>query len=307
MICAQSNLSVLNFPFVFLCNNCYQLCMSAYVNFLQLASTNWLLLLLLFVIGSIFGSFFNVLIYRLPRDAFWRYRRSHCPHCEQQIPFYLNIPLVSFLLLRGRTACCQQKLAVQYPLVELSSALLVAGLFFYAPFISLDSGIGVDYNQLMRYLHATIFCCLLLVASVIDLHHMIIPDEISLTMVALTPLVVYLHPELDWQSASIGVVLGGGVIYAIAWGYQLIRGKVGMGMGDAKLLAGMGGWLGWQAVLPTLLYASLLGTLTAIILIPIGKKRYNFQSALPFGPFLALGSVIHLFFGQELQSFLKFY
>ena len=277
--------------------------MNAYVNFLQLASTNWLLLLLLFVIGGIFGSFFNVLIYRLPRETFWRYQRSHCPHCEQQIPLYLNVPIISFLLLHGRTACCQQKLSVQYPLVELSTALLVAGLYFYAPFFSLD---GIVYPQLMRYLHAVVFCCLLLVASVIDFHHMIIPDEISLTMVALTPLVVYLHPELNWQSASIGVVVGGGVVYAIAWVYQLIRGKVGMGMGDAKLLAGMGGWLGWQAVLPTLLYASLLGTLTALILLPIGKKRYNLQSALPFGPFLALGSLMHLFFRQELQFFLKF-
>lgn len=277
--------------------------MSAYVNFLQLASANWLLLSLLFVIGSILGSFFNVLIYRLPREMFWRYQRSHCPHCEQRIPYYLNIPIVSFLLLRGRTACCQQKLSVQYPLIELSSALLVAGLYFYAPFISLD---GIAYPQLIRYLHAVVFCCLLLVASVIDLHHMIIPDEISLTMVALTPLVVYLHPELDWKSAGIGVIAGGGIVYAIAWAYQLIRGKIGMGMGDAKLLAGMGGWLGWQAVLPTLLYASLLGTLTALILIPIGKKRYNLQSALPFGPFLAMGSVIHLFFGHELQVFFKF-
>ncbi len=281
--------------------------MSTYVNFIPLVMTNWPLLLLLFVIGSILGSFFNVLIYRLPRDIFWSSRRSRCPHCEQQIPLYLNIPLVSFLLLRGRTACCQQRLSLQYPLVELSSALLVAGLFFYAPFISLDGGLGIAYPQLMRYLHATSLCCLLLVASVIDLHHMIIPDEISLSMVGLTPLVVYLHPELDWQSAGIGVVLGGGVIYAIAWGYQLIRGKVGMGMGDAKLLAGIGGWLGWQAVLPTLLYASLLGMLTAMILIPIGKKRYNLQSALPFGPYLALGSVMHLFFGQELQVFFKFY
>ena len=277
--------------------------MNAYVNFLQLASTNWLLLSLLFVIGSIFGSFFNVLIYRLPRETFWRYQRSHCPHCEAQIPFYLNVPIVSFLLLRGRTACCQQKLSMQYPLIELSTALLLAMLYFYAPFFSSD---GIAYPQLMRYLHAAIFCCLLLVASVIDLHHMIIPDEISLTMVALTPLVVYLHPELDWQSAGIGVVVGGGVIYAIAWAYQLLRGKAGMGMGDAKLLAGMGGWLGWQAVLPILLYASLLGTLTALILLPLSKKRYNLQSALPFGPFLALGAVMHLFFGHDLQILFKF-
>ncbi len=272
--------------------------MNAYVSFLPLASINWLLLSLLFVIGSVFGSFFNVLIYRLPREEFWRYRRSHCPHCEQRVPFYLNVPIISFLLLRGRTACCRQRLSMQYPLVELSSALLVAGLYFHAPFFSTD---GIVYLQLIRYLHATVFCCLLLVASVIDLQHMIIPDEISLTMVAATPLVVYLHPELDWQSATIGVVSGGGVIYIIAWLYQLIRGKIGMGMGDAKLLAGIGGWLGWQAVFPSLLYASLLGTFTALILLPITKKRYNLQSALPFGQFLALGAALHLLLGHKLR------
>ena len=278
--------------------------MTAYVNFLSLASTNWLLLSLLFVVGSVFGSFFNVLIYRLPRDTFWQYQRSHCPHCEQTIPFYLNIPIISFVLLRGRAACCQQKIAWQYPMIELSAALLLVGLFFYAPFFSIEH--GINHNQLMRYLHASVFCSLLLVASIIDLQHMIIPDEISLSMVALTPLVVYLHPELAWRSAAIGVVLGGGVIYAIAWAYRLIRGKVGMGMGDVKLLAGIGGWLGWQAVLPTLLYASLLGTLVAVTLIPLSKKRYNFQSALPFGPFLALGSVLHMFLGQSLRSFFVF-
>ena len=280
--------------------------MTAYVSLLQLASVNWPVLLLLFVIGSILGSFFNVLIYRLPREIFWRYRRSHCPHCKQLIPFYLNLPIVSFMLLRGRTACCQQRISWQYPLIELSTALLLAGLFFYAPFIDLDNSWHIEQQQFMRYLHASIFCCMLLVGAVIDIYHMIIPDEITLTLVASTPLVVYLHPELGWQSAAIGVVLGGGVIYLIAWFYQLIRGKVGMGFGDAKLLAGIGGWLGWQAVWPTLLYASLLGTFTALILIPVTKKRYNLQSALPFGPFLALGSVLHLFFGSGLQRFFSF-
>lgn len=281
--------------------------MIAYANLLQLASANWPILLALFAIGSVFGSFYNVLIYRLPQEEpCWRRWRSHCPHCKQLIPFYLNVPLLSYVLLRGRTACCGEKLSVQYPLVELSTALLVTGLFFHAPFISFDNAIVIDHNQLLRYLHACIFCSLLLVSSVIDFHHMIIPDELSLTMVALTPLVIYLHPELDWQSGLIGVVLGAGLIYVIAWVYWLVRRRVGMGMGDAKLLAGIGGWLGWQAVPVTLFYASLLGTLTALILIPVAKKRYNLQSALPFGPFLALGAVIHLFFGRELLDFFRF-
>ena len=262
----------------------------------------WLVLLVLAIFGLILGSFYNVLIYRLPRESFWQYRRSHCPHCKTKIPFYLNVPLVSFILLAGKSRCCQQPLAWHYPLVELVSALLLVGLYLYFPFLSTDG--DLNGAQLMRFLHAYLFASFLLIGSVIDLYHMIIPDEITLTLVALTPAVIYLHPELDWLSSIIGVVVGGGVLYAIAWLYWLTRRKVGMGMGDVKLLAGIGGWLGYQGVLTTLLYGSLIGTAVALLLIFAGKKGYNMQTALPFGPCLALGALLHLLWGQSLLQLL---
>lgn len=177
----------------------------------------------------------------------------------------------------------------------------MAMLFLHFPFLNYDN--SIDYNQLMRYLHAFVFCSFLLVGSVIDFYHMIIPDEITLTLVALVPAVIYFHPELDWLSSVIGVVLGGGLLYAIAWLYWLARRKVGMGMGDVKLLAAIGGWLGYQGVPTTLLYASILGTLTALVFILSRKKGFDLRSALPFGPFLSLGAILHLFLGQFALGF----
>ena len=252
--------------------------------------------------GLVLGSFYNVLIYRLPREIFWQYRRSHCPHCQTKIPYYLNVPVISFVLLGGKSRCCQRRLAWHYPLVELLTTLLSVGLYFYFPFLSNDG--TLDNTQLIRFLHAYLFASFLLIGSVIDLYHMIIPDEITLTLVALTPAVIYLHPELDWLSSTIGVVAGGGSLYVIAWLYWLTRRKVGMGMGDVKLLAGIGGWLGYQGVLTTLLYGSLIGTVVALVLIFTGKKGYNMQSALPFGPCLALGALLHLLYGQSLLQLL---
>lgn len=262
----------------------------------------WLVLLVLAILGLVLGSFYNVLIYRLPREIFWQYRRSHCPHCKTKIPYYLNVPIISFVLLGGKSRCCQRRLAWHYPLVELLTALLSVGLYFYFPFLSNDG--TLDNAQLIRFLHAYLFASFLLIGSVIDLYHMIIPDEITLTLVALTPAVIYFHPELDWLSSIIGVVVGGGSLYVIAWLYWLTRRKVGMGMGDVKLLAGIGGWLGYQGVLTTLLYGSLIGTFVALVLIFAGKKGYNMQSALPFGPCLALGALLHLLYGQRLLQLL---
>lgn len=273
-----------------------------YLNYWSAASIDLPVLLALTVLGLILGSFYNVLIYRLPRGIFWRYRRSHCPHCQAKIPFYLNVPVISFVWLAGKSHCCQHRLSWHYPLIELASAILLVGLYLYFPFIS-DEGV-LEQAQLMRFLHAYLFASFLLIGSVIDLYHMIIPDEITLTLVALTPAVIYLHPELDWLSSIIGVVVGGGSLYAIAWLYWLTRRKIGMGMGDVKLLAGIGGWLGYQGVLTTLLYGSLIGTFVALILIFAGKKGYNMQSALPFGPCLALGALLHLLCGQSLLRLL---
>ena len=142
----------------------------------------------------------------------------------------------------------------------------------------------------------------MIVCSGIDFDHKIIPDIISLPMIFLTPLVVYFHPELLWFDALIGVFLGGGVIYLVAWLYYLLRKEEGMGMGDAKLLAAIGGWLGYKAVLPTLLYSSFIGSLFGLSSM-IYSKRINLKSEIPFGPFLACASLLYLFGRSYLRKY----
>jgi leader peptidase (prepilin peptidase)/N-methyltransferase len=273
-----------------------------------LTSLTWLtspLTWIAFVFGATVGSFLNVCIYRIPEGTFWRHARSVCRACGAEIPFYLNIPIFSWLMLRGRTRCCKQPLSPQYPLVELLTGVVFAVIYWKFPFVTLgDSGLLWDYSNIIRAFHAVIFTCLLIVCSVIDLRFMIIPDVISLPMIALTPAVVFLHPDLDWMSALIGVVAGGGSLYAIAWLYWLIRREVGMGMGDVKLLAGIGGWLGYQAIIPTIFYGSLLGAVTGLGIMVV-TRRLTLRSAIPFGPFLAAGAIIQLIIGPYLQDLIS--
>ena len=254
------------------------------------------------VLGAVIGSFLNVCILRIPEGTFLKHQRSMCPACGAPIPGYLNIPVLSWFMLGGRARCCRAKISLQYPSVEAFTAVLFAVVYWRFPFM-VEAGYGyqIDYANLLRCLHAAIFCSVLIVCSVIDLRLMIIPDVISLPMIALTPLVVYVHPDLDWISASLGVLIGGGSLYAIAWLYWIIRREVGMGMGDVKLLAGIGGWLGYQAILPTVLYGSIAGAFTGLFMMVVTRKL-TLRSAIPFGPFLALGAIIHLFAGPFIQQ-----
>jgi len=254
------------------------------------------------ILGAVIGSFLNVCILRVPEGTFLKHQRSICPACGTPIPWYLNVPILSWFMLGGRARCCRAKISLQYPAVEAFTAVLFATLYWRFPFM-VETGFGyqIDYANLLRCLHAAIFCSVLIVCSVIDLRLMIIPDVISLPMIALTPLVVYVHPDLDWISASLGIVLGGGSLYAIAWLYWIVRREVGMGMGDVKLLAAIGGWLGYQAILPTVLYGSVAGALTGLSMMLV-TRRLTLRSAIPFGPFLALGAIIHLFAGPLIQQ-----
>jgi leader peptidase (prepilin peptidase)/N-methyltransferase len=269
--------------------------------------TSWLaspVTWLAFVFGAVVGSFLNVCIYRIPEGTFWRHQRSVCRHCGAKIPFYLNVPIFSWLMLRGRTACCRQPLSLQYPAVELLTAVAFVVAYWKFPFVAWQGfGIAFDYANLLRFAHAVVLISLLIVCGVIDLRHMIIPDVISLPMIALTPAVVYLHPDLDWQSALLGVVAGGVSLYAIAWIYWLIRREVGMGMGDVKLLAALGGWLGYQAIIPTIFYGSVLGAVTGLTVMAV-TRRITLKTAIPFGPFLAVGAIIHLIIGPYITELL---
>lgn len=263
----------------------------------QLASpVTWVMLFW----GLVVGSFLNVCIYRIPRHIFWKSARSHCPHCGALIPAWCNIPVLSFLILRGRARCCRAKISWQYPIVEFLTALIFVGTYWHFPFLDAAGQFtAFDPGNFIRFSHALVFTCLMLVCSVIDIQHQIIPDVISLPMVAATPLVVAIHPELGWQSALYGVVVGAGAFYALAWAYYLVRKESGLGMGDVKLLAAIGGWLGVQAILPTVFFGSITGALFGIGAI-IAVRSMTMKTALPFGPFLALGACLHLYYGGKL-------
>jgi leader peptidase (prepilin peptidase)/N-methyltransferase len=259
---------------------------------------------LLFVMGAVVGSFLNVCILRLPEGTFFKQARSHCDHCGKLIPFYLNIPILSWFLLRGKSRCCHRPLSIQYPLIEVVTALMFVGIYLLFPFkIEGAQRIVLDPAQFIRFTHFLLFCCVMLVCSVIDLYHQIIPDVLSLPMIALSPLVAAIHPELTLMSSVIGALLGGGILYAVAWLYYLVRREYGLGMGDVKLLAAIGGWLGWQAILPTILMASVLGAVVGIFLILLTKKA-TLTTAIPFGPFLVLGSILHFVYGRQLSQLL---
>lgn len=247
------------------------------------------------IFGLIMGSFFNVCIYRIPLNIFWKSSRSFCVHCGTPIPFWLNVPILSYISLGGKTRCCSKPIPIQYPLVELFSGLLFAFLYWRYPFLQKNALTLEGFNswEFLRFTHAAIFSSFLLVCSVIDIKHMIIPDVLSLPMIFLGPLMALIHPELPVFDSLIGALLGAGSIYLIAWIYFLVRRREGIGMGDAKLLAAIGAWLGYTSLVPTVLFASLVGSLVGVILMFI-KKQFDFQTEIPFGPFLSLGAAIYL-------------
>ncbi len=259
---------------------------------------------LLFVLGAMMGSFYNVCIYRIPRKIFFAEARSVCPSCGKPIPFWHNIPIFSWLILRGKARCCGAKISVQYFLVELFTAILFPTIYWLFPFIiSWQAGVVVDSPDMIRCFHALAFTSLLLICSVIDLEHQIIPDVLSLPMLLATPLVVYLHPDLDWKSALFGVLLGGGSLYIVAWLYYTIRHEYGLGMGDVKLLAAIGGWLGYQSILTTIFWGSILGSFVGLGVI-IVRRQMDLKTRLPFGPFLSIAAASYLLFGQFLAEYL---
>jgi leader peptidase (prepilin peptidase) / N-methyltransferase len=247
---------------------------------------------LAFFFGAIIGSFLNVCIYRIPRNIFWKSQRSFCFNCHSAIPFYLNIPIISFFLLRRKSKCCKNKIPWTYPAVEFLAGITCVLAYHLFTFIEVSPTLEFalySHNALL-FSHVLIFSYLLIICSFIDLEFQIIPDVLSLGMIALSPVVVYLHPLLTWQSSLLGVVLGAGCIYSIAWIYYLVRRQEGIGMGDAKLLAAIGGWLGWQAIFPTLFYSSILGSIVGII-ISLKQKGKLMQTEIPFGPFLAIAAL----------------
>lgn len=246
-----------------------------------------------FIFGAIVGSFLNVCIHRLPAHQSVVVPSSHCPFCKQPIAFYDNIPILSFILLRGKCRACKASISYQYPLVECLSGSL-------SLILMQKCGLG------LIYLVYFIFGAALLVVTFIDLRHQIIPDRISLPGIALGLLTSIFLPNLTFLDSLIGIAAGGGSLLLVAGGYYLLTKKEGMGLGDVKLLAMMGAFLGWKSILFIIMVGSFSGALVGITLMLIKKKDRKY--AIPFGPFLSLGALCYLLYGQEMiRWYVHFY
>ncbi|MDG5469936.1 prepilin peptidase [Deltaproteobacteria bacterium IMCC39524] len=251
-----------------------------------------LLLLFTFILGSVIGSFLNVCIYRIPAGLSIVTPRSRCPHCETPIRWYHNIPILSWVLLKGKCAYCSAEVPVRYLLVEALTGVLFV-LFFYRFAFH-------PVTPVILLLVAT-----LVVITFIDLDHQIIPDVISLPGIPIGFLCSFLMPWVTWPESLVGILLGGGSLLTIALGYELLTGKEGMGFGDVKLLAMLGAFLGWTAIFPIIFIGSTLGTLVGVPLMLF--KKADSKLAIPFGPFLAAGALIHIFFVDRFDPIMRWY
>ena len=246
---------------------------------------NYLIELTAFLFGLCVGSFLNVCIWRLPESKSVVRPRSMCPKCGYMIPFYDNIPILSYVWLRGKCRKCGVGISPRYPLVELMS-----GLFAFCTVIRF----GLTPEAAVYY----VFISTLIVVTYIDIDHQIIPDMISLPGIPIFFLASFALPDMSAADSLLGLLAGGGSLWLVAWAYNLATGKEGMGGGDIKLLAMIGALIGWRGVFFTIFAASLTGTLvgTAAML----ASRKDFKTRIPFGPFLAIGAISYIFMGNAL-------
>jgi leader peptidase (prepilin peptidase)/N-methyltransferase len=224
--------------------------------------------------GAIVGSFMNVCIYRLPLGKSVVWPASACPQCRRELAWYENVPVLSWLALRGRCRTCHVWIGFQYPAVEaLTAAMFALAWWMYGPSALFASRV--------------VFGCALLVLFAIDLEHHLLPNTITLPGIVLG-FAFSFFAEPGWMSSLIGIVAGGGVLYLIAEVYYRVRHEEGLGMGDVKMLAMIGAFVGWKLTLVTLMMASLGGSLIGLVV--IASRRGGMKYALPFGTFLALGA-----------------
>ena len=230
------------------------------------------------VFGLVLGSFLNVVIARLPERRSLLAPRSACPVCGAPIAWYDNVPLLSFVVLRGRCRACATPIPWRYPLVEAMTAVLLAAAW-------------VEFGPTLEFAVAAALLAALLAITVIDLRHQIIPDAITFPgiLAGITANVATRH--LGWADVALGIVLGGGIFFVI-----IVASRGGMGAGDMKLGAMLGAFLGWKITLFGLMVGVVLGGAWAVALMALGVRGR--KDAIPFGPFLALGGATALFWGE---------
>jgi len=263
----------------------------------------------IFVLGAVIGSFLNVVILRLPAmmQQTWRSDcevfleiepsektesltlskpASHCPSCKTPIKPWHNIPIVSWLALRGKCNSCGTRISGRYPLVELATALLSLAVATQSEF---GAALGL----------ALIATWALVALTVIDADHQLLPDDITLPLLWLGLIANALGVFTDLESALWGAVFGYGSLWSVYWAFKLTTGKEGMGYGDFKLLAALGAWLGWQALPMIILMSSLVGAIIGLAMMALAKLGRG--QPMPFGPYLAIAGWLSLVFGDTIQ------
>jgi len=253
---------------------------------------NILLNVFITVFGAVIGSFLNVCIYRIPKGKSLVLPASSCPGCGHPIRPYDNIPVLSYLFLRGRCRDCGQKISPRYIAVELITAVMAVFLFR-------------RFGLSLHFIFTFLFTAVLIVITFIDLEHGIIPDVITLPGIPLSVLIAVTVMGVSFLDSILGMILGGGLFYLIAVGYELFAKREGMGGGDIKLLAMLGAFFGWQSLIFLLLVSSLLGSMVGIGVMVVKKEGMKY--AVPFGPFLSVAAVAYLFWGFEFGYMMTFY
>lgn len=245
--------------------------------------------IIVFIYGICIGSFLNVCIYRIPESISLIRPPSTCPRCMARVRSYDNIPILSYLMLGGKCRFCRIPISARYPLTELFTGIMWVMTWYYFG-ISLTFFINI------------VFISSMIVVTLIDIDHGIIPDVISLPGIPLCFIASILISNAPIQEAAltsaIGILVGGGSLFSIAMIYKLLTGTDGMGMGDVKLLAMIGALIGLKGVFFTIFISSAVGTIIGILLMIV--TRNNMKLSIPFGPFLAFGAVLYLFIGDQL-------
>ena len=240
------------------------------------------------LLGLIVGSHLNVLVHRLPSGRSTIWPRSRCPFCDGPIKARDNIPLVSFLLLKGRCRHCGAPISWRYPLIEALTA---------AAFVCCVLRFGLTAETLI----AIVFVSLMVLLAAIDLELFLLPDKVTLPGLLTGLALRAWHPYTSFLDFLVGAIIGAGLLILLINFWFWLRHEEGMGLGDVNMLALIGAFLGWQGVLTTLFFAALSGAITGIVLLVAG--RVGLRSRLPFGVFLALGGLVSLFFGDYLALY----
>lgn len=236
--------------------------------------------------GAIIGSFLNVCVYRLPLGKSVVWPASACGSCGRQLSWFENVPVLSYAVLGGRCRSCRAAISLRYPIIEALTALMfAAGWWYYGPGVVLASRLVLG--------------CALIVLFAIDLEYHLLPNAITLPGIVVG-FAFSLFSEPGWLSSLIGIIVGGGILYAIAEIYYRVRHEEGLGMGDVKMLAMIGAFVGWKLTLVTLMMASFAGSLVGVALIV--SHRGGMKYALPFGTFLALGAALAATVGPGVLS-----